>query len=127
VFRNHGDERVSASPVAAAKTSHVLSLADSWEPAPAPVSMKPVFLVRMAPEDGSRVAGHPLFAATEAPSRMVQLNWIGDIHMAPVFPAASSDFLLNPKTDLKAAVMVETPDSREDQAPSEMAAFRFQR
>lgn len=89
------------------------------------ISMKPVLLVRL-PSDQAR-SGTQLLADSGAPSPAVQLNWIGDIHLSPVAPSASGDFLLNPKTDLKAAVMTDSQAAHEAQEPAEMTAFRFQR
>jgi hypothetical protein len=103
-------------------------------PAPAPVfaanqaPMKPVFFTRLSSDPASaRGAERSLFAAADAPAQFVELKWIGDVHMPPVFPSANADFLLNPRTDLKASAISETPDDREGQEPAEMAAFRFQR
>jgi hypothetical protein len=76
-------------------------------------AMKPVFFVRPASD--------------QAPSRLAQLNWIGDIRMEPVNSLANADFSLNPKADLKAAVMADPQGGREAQEPVEMTAFRFQR
>ncbi|HEY4990409.1 MAG TPA: hypothetical protein VII09_11405 [Opitutaceae bacterium] len=89
-------------------------------------AMKPVFFARL-PVDQVAGAQRALFAAGDASSQMAQLNWIGDIHMHPVFPAANADFLLNGKTDLKAAVLTDSPAGRDDLVPAEMSAFRFQR
>jgi hypothetical protein len=92
-----------------------------------PVSMKPVFSLRFASEQAPREAPHALFASSDAQPQLVELDWIGDIHMPPVFPTANTDFLLNPRTDLKASAITETPENRDNQEPAEMAAFRFQR
>jgi hypothetical protein len=75
-------------------------------------SMKPVFFVRAS--------------ADQAPAQVAPLNWIGDIRMAPVASLADADFLMNPKADLKEAVMAD-PQAHGAQEPVEMAAFRFQR
>ncbi len=95
--------------------------------AAARVPMKPVFVARLASDGASPGPERALFTAADEPVRAVEFNWIGDIHMAPVFATAKSDFLLNPKTDLRASAITETPDDRESQEPAEMAAFRFQR
>jgi hypothetical protein len=76
-------------------------------------SMKPVFYIRPASDQAS--------------SQLAQLNWIGDIRMAPVATSANADFLLGPKADLKAAVMADPQAGRDTQEPVEMTAFRFQR
>lgn len=75
--------------------------------------MKPVFFVRQSPE--------------QAPAQVAQLTWIGDIRMAPVASLADADFLMNPKADLKEAVMADPQAGRGTQEPVEMTAFRFQR
>lgn len=76
-------------------------------------SMKPVFFVRPSSE--------------QAPAQVAQLNWIGDIRMAPVASLADADFLMNPKADLKEAVMADPQSAHGTQEPVEMTAFRFQR
>jgi hypothetical protein len=90
-------------------------------------AMKPVLFMRLPTDQVARGAQRTLLAdaATRAP--MTQLNWIGDIHMSPVDPSAMGDFLLNPKTDLKAAVMTDIQAVHDGQEPVEMTAFRFQR
>jgi hypothetical protein len=76
-------------------------------------AMKPVFYARPASEQSA--------------GQLAQLNWIGDIRMAPVVPSATADFLLTPRADLKAAVMADPQGARDAQEPVEMTAFRFQR
>jgi len=89
------------------------------------ISMKPVLSVR-APDDAP-LRGSRLLTDIDPQSTLAQLNWIGDIHLAPVAPSAAADFLLNPKTDLKAGAMTDSQTSRDSQEPVEMTAFRFQR
>jgi hypothetical protein len=84
-------------------------------------AMKPVVVLRL-PDAG---AAHPLFASDHA-GAIADLNWIGDIHMPPVFTAATPD-LLNPKADPKAAALAEPPSVTAPAEPAEMTAFRFQR
>ncbi len=114
------------------------SLATSAAPAARPVavaapspsssdSMKPVFFVRMPSAQMAPGGQRALFASIDTSSQMAQLNWIGAVHMTPVFSSANPAFLLNPKTDLKAAVLSDSPSNRDDQEPAEMSAFRFQR
>jgi anti-sigma factor RsiW len=91
------------------------------------VSMKPVLFVRLPSDQDPRGTQPTLLADADAQSAMPQLNWIGDIHMSPVAPSAMGDFLLNPKADLKAAVMTDTQTGHDAQEPVEMTAFRFQR
>jgi hypothetical protein len=89
------------------------------------IAMKPVLFVRLPSDQAPR--GAQLLADAGAQAPAAQLNWIGDIHLSPVTPSASGDFLLNPKTDLKAAVMTDSQAARDTQEPAEMTAFRFQR
>ena len=89
------------------------------------VSMKPVLSVRGPVDTTPRSAR--LLTDLDPQSTVAQLNWIGDIHLAPVAPSAAADFLLNPKTDLKAGAMTDSQMSRDMQEPAEMTAFRFQR
>jgi len=91
-------------------------------------AMKPVFLIgrSTAGADAGR-QGAAVLGPVDASSRYAQLNWIGDVHMTPVFSTTGKDFLLNPKTDLKAAAIADPQSNRDDQEPAEMAAFRFQR
>jgi hypothetical protein len=117
---------VVSAPAVVAGAPHEQLVADAPGLPLASDAMKPVFFARL-PVDQVAGAQRALFAAGDASSQMAQLNWIGDIHMHPVFPAANSDFFLNAKTDLKAAVLTDSPASRDEQEPSEMSAFRFQR
>jgi hypothetical protein len=89
------------------------------------VAMKPVLSVRIPADSASR--GARLLTDLDPQSSLAQLNWIGDIHLAPVAPSAAADFLLNPKTDLKAGAMTDAQTTRDAQEPAEMTAFRFQR
>jgi hypothetical protein len=83
--------------------------------------------VRLAPDPTSPGAGRALFTSSDETVRAAELNWIGDIHMTPVYPVGNSDFLLNPRTDLKSAAITGTPDDGDSTLQAEMAAFRFQR
>ncbi len=116
----------ASAPVAAA-APHASPSAAPARFADAQVQMKPVFFVRLSPAQSPQVRERALFTASDEPVRVDGLNWIGDIHMAPVYSNANSDFLLNPKTDLRSSAITETPDDRESQQPAELAAFRFQR
>jgi hypothetical protein len=89
------------------------------------IAMKPVLSVRV-PTDAAPRGAH-LLTDLDPQTTLAQLNWIGDIHLAPVAPSAAADFLLNPKTDLKAGAMTDSQTSRDALEPSEMTAFRFQR
>jgi alkyl hydroperoxide reductase subunit AhpC len=92
----------------------------------APDSMRPVFLARL-PSAQSTQQVPSLFAMSDASPQIPQLNWIGDVHMAPVFSAADANFLVDPKSDLKAAVLNDSQNGRDIQEAVEMTAFRFQR
>jgi hypothetical protein len=113
-------------------TSRYMPMADApvaaAKPAPAPTplglvgdtdSMKPVFT--------TRVSNERVYAVAENSAPVAQLNWIGDIQMPPVFTAANSELLINPRTDIKAPALTDTPGQNDPQEPAEMAAFRFQR
>jgi hypothetical protein len=90
--------------------------------------MKPVFSTRVAGSQADRSAARPLFAMDETTPQIAPLNWISDIHMAPVFSAANNpDFLLTPNSDLKAQISSETQGGRDSRESLEMTAFRFQR
>jgi hypothetical protein len=89
------------------------------------IAMKPVLSVRNPNDAAPR--GARLLTDLDPQTSLAQLNWIGDIHLAPVAPSAAADFLLNPKTDLKAGAMTDSQMSRDAQEPAEMTAFRFQR
>ena len=96
------------------------------EPAGAPEPMTAVFSTRPAGQPEGAGA-RTLFAMDEPSSQMPQLNWIEDIHMAPVVGAADSQFLFSQKPDLKAPISNGAQSGRDSQQPSEMTAFRFQR
>jgi hypothetical protein len=123
--RNPGGGPAGApEPTAAARTvpaAAPLAIAGSQ------AEMKPVFVARLSPDTAQPRAMRALFTASDESARVTDLNWIGDIHMAPVFQAGGPDFLLNPRTDLKSQAITETPDERDSQLTAEMAAFRFQR
>jgi hypothetical protein len=97
---------------------------DAMDLSLAPDSMKPVFFTRAA---GNRQAAAPLFAAGEDSPAQAELNWIGSIHMAPVFSAANRDFLLTSRPDLKGGITDEPQGGRYTRDAVEMTAFRFQR
>ncbi len=123
--RNHG---VDASPGAvAADPAPARTVADTVDLTATPESMKPVFFARLPSDQSAKGAPHSMFADAVAPSQVAQLNWIGDIHMQPVLSAAGPDFLLNPRTDLRAAALSDPAGRGDFQEPAEMAAFRFQR
>ena len=113
-------------------TSRYLAVADSPVAAVRPVQAPtPLGLVgdseAMKPVFSTRALAQHVFAAAEGPAPVSQLNWIGDIQMPPVFTAANSEFLINPRTDIKAAALTDAQGQGDSQEPAEMAAFRFQR
>lgn len=95
--------------------------------APAPDTMKPVFFARQPLDASGRVTQRDLVASFDSPAQVFQLNWIGDVHMVPVFSATNPNIFLNPKADLKSAVLAEPQGGRDDGEPVDLAAFRFQR
>jgi hypothetical protein len=119
-------EASSAAGVASDSARSVLA-SNPVDAAADSIAMKPVLFVRLPSDQAPRGAQRTLLAYADAQAPMPQLNWIGDIHLSPVSPSVTGDFLLNPKTDLKAAVMTDNQASRDAQEPVEMAAFRFQR
>jgi anti-sigma factor RsiW len=121
--RNHAS--LSSTPASlAADAPRARSVGDTIDLSGDSMSMKPVLVVRLPSDQASHGA---LLADAEAPAQAAQLNWIGDIHMSPVSTAATGDFLLSPKADLKAAVMNDAQGSRDTMEPVDMTAFRFQR
>jgi hypothetical protein len=85
--------------------------------------MTPVFSLRLPAAPAARPLPGAIFPDTYAQSQMVQLNWIGDIHLSPVYSATNADFLLTTQPDLKSPA----PIGPYAQEPTEMSAFRFQR
>jgi hypothetical protein len=94
--------------------------------APAQDPMKPVFFARPPSDASSRLAQRDFVAAFDGPAQVAQLNWIGDVHMVPVLSATNPNLFLDPKADLKSAVLAEPQGGRDDE-PADLAAFRFQR
>jgi hypothetical protein len=83
-------------------------------------SMKPVFVVSRVPD---ATAQAPQFAAAQP--TIAELNWIGNVQMPPVFTSGTQEFVMGPKTGIKAAAIADAP--ADSQEPAEMTAFRFQR
>ena len=118
-------ETVTFAAPAQARVSAVAASVNAQAPAD---SMKPVFLIGRSTLGADAARQGPVLLASADPSTQVaQFNWIGDVHMTPVFSTTGKDFLLNTKTDLKAAAISDPQGGREDQEPADMAAFRFQR
>jgi hypothetical protein len=97
---------------------------DTMELSLTPDPMRSVLNARTLVSQPDRSAAKTTFAMAGEAASPAQLNWIGDIHLAPVVSASNPDFLLSPKADLKAGMTDETVSGRD---PQEMAAFRFQR
>lgn len=92
-------------------------------PAPSTEPMEPVFFTRAA---SSRGIDGPAFAVADAP-QAAPLIWIADVHLSPVVPSANPEFLLTPRTDLKATMLGDIQTAQATEQASEMTAFRFQR
>jgi hypothetical protein len=86
--------------------------------------MEPVFFAR-APHAPKGISS--VFANSDVAPQLDQLNWIGDIHLAPVVFTSNPDFLLTSRPELKATGLSDSQDGRDSQQPTEMTAFRFQR
>jgi len=127
-LRNRGAVPPSGAPgVAAVEPAAPRPIPEALVASGAADPMKPVFSTRGAENQADRAAA-PFVAVEGATPQVAQLNWIGDIHMAPVFSAANNpDFLLAPKPELKVPISSEAQGSRDSREPLEMAAFRFQR
>jgi hypothetical protein len=108
---------VSAEPAAAVSVSGAPDAQHGTD------GMQPVFFAR-APRAAKGISSD--FASSEVP-QLDQLNWIGDIHLAPVVFSSNPDFLLTSRPELKATGLSDSQDSRDSQQPAEMTAFRFQR
>jgi anti-sigma factor RsiW len=117
-----GDVSAVAANLDASRT-----IPDTVDLSIAPDAMRPVFLARIPGGQAARPETKAVFAMADESPSLAQLNWIGDIHMAPVFSAAKPDFLLSPKPDLKSGISDEVAGGRFPQEPTEMTAFRFQR
>lgn len=113
--------RVAATPVAPGPAQAAVDLSLDTDP------MKSVFIARVPSVQAAGSVTGPMFAMADDPQQPAQLNWIGGIHMAPVFSVANPDFLLAPKADIRAAISDEPQSSRYPQEAAEMTAFRFQR
>ncbi|HXQ79807.1 MAG TPA: hypothetical protein VN775_00755 [Opitutaceae bacterium] len=118
---------VSGAPAVAADSGGSRSIPDTMELSRPVDPMSSVFSIRPAASQPERSSARPMFAMDDTSPQVAPLNWIGDIHMAPVFSAANADFLLTPKPDLKAPISNEAQGGRYPQEQAEMAAFRFQR
>ncbi|HEY5080167.1 MAG TPA: zf-HC2 domain-containing protein [Opitutaceae bacterium] len=112
--------RVSADPAGS------LAVSPSAETRRQSDGMQPVYFAHAPAQQAARGVA-TLFANSDPLAQPEQLNWIGDIHLAPVAFAPAPEFLLGQRPDLKAAVLTDSKDDRELQPAAEMIAFRFQR
>jgi hypothetical protein len=126
-LRNRGVDLAGAAPSAAVGPAKASPVAQPPALLAATDSMRPVFFAHRRADQVSQGADPALDLTADPSAQVAELNWIGDIHLAPVFPTANADFLLNTKSDPKAQAATDTQDNRENQEPAEMAAFRFQR
>jgi hypothetical protein len=126
-LRYRGTVEMKDSPGPAVESGGARSIPDTMELSRATDPMKSVFSTRPSGSLADRSVAAPMFAVDNASPQIAPLNWIGDIHMAPVFSAASSDLLLTARPDLKTPISNEAQSVRYPQEPAEMTAFRFQR
>lgn len=126
-LRNRGTVAINDAPGVAVDSVRPEPAVDTLDLARPSDSMKPVFLTRLSAAQAARPLPGSMFADSDAQAQTAQLNWIGDIHLAPVYSSSNPDYLLTVRPDLKAAALNGTPISRDPQEPTEMAAFRFQR
>ncbi len=122
VVQNHGNGGFRAAP-------------DSFQPRPltyAPDLMRPadtmtpVFTVFPAIQPARQAQGL-MFAEAGPQSQAGQLDWIGDIHLAPVDTGLNADYLLGRTTGTRATALSGPQVDRGAPEPTETAAFRFQR
>jgi hypothetical protein len=106
-------------PVDAAPAQNPLALNTDVRTSSA--AMEPVFLARLPVSQPAQG-----FTAIDTSAPDNQLSWIGGVHMTPLFPAANSDFISDPKSGLKPVGPGDT-QAHVLQEPVEMTAFRFQR
>jgi hypothetical protein len=85
-------------------------------------AMEPVFLAKLPASQPAQG-----FSAIDTSSPDNQLSWIGGVHMTPLFPAANSDFIADPKSGLKPVGPADAAGAHAVLEPVEMTAFRFQR
>jgi hypothetical protein len=116
-----------SSPAVAVTPAPPRTVPDTVDLAITADPMRSVFIARgpaapVARQDAKQFFGMPGDAPTVA-----QLNWIGDIHLAPVFSGANPDLLLAPTSDLRPGISDDAANRRLPLEPSEMTAFRFQR
>jgi hypothetical protein len=112
---NPSSPAVDASPAAR-------SLASTVDLPGASDAMEPVFLAKLPASQPAQG-----FTALDTSSQDSQLSWIGGVHMTPLFPAANSDYISDPKSGLKPVGPGDAQGARSVLEPVEMTAFRFQR
>ncbi len=121
VLPGNNSPAVAMAPVAARAVPDTADLATPADP------MRSVFSARAPSGPAARPDAKQLFGASGEALTVAQLNWIGDIHLAPVFSGATSDLLLAPASELRPGISDDAANRRLSPEPSEMTAFRFQR
>jgi hypothetical protein len=112
---------VALAPISARALPDTIDLAAPADP------MRSVFSARAASGPAAGADAKQLFSASGESPTVAQLNWIGDIHLAPVFSGANADLLLAPAPELRPGISDDAANRRLSPEPSEMTAFRFQR
>jgi len=126
-LRNRAPVAGGAAPLAASDSARTAPAADPVDLPHSSDSMKPVFFTHLPAAPSARSVQGQMLADTGVQLQMDELNWIGDIHLAPVDPGLNPDYLLTPRPDTKSAVLSGPQSDRDSQEPAEMTAFRFQR
>lgn len=118
VFAFHNSPQEAKVAVAAAAP------APSIKPAAAATDeMKPVFVASTTVRFNSAAQ----FTSADTAQQMAPLNWIGNLHMTPVYATPNPAFPFQGKVELKPSVLADSQSDRDDGEPTEMTAFRFQR
>jgi hypothetical protein len=112
---------VAVAPVSARALPETVDLATPADP------MRSVFSARAPSGPAAGPDAKQLFGASGESPTVAQLDWIGDIHLAPVFSGANADLLLAPAAELRPGISDDAANRRLAPEPSEMTAFRFQR
>jgi len=125
-LRDRGTAGAKGSAAPAVETAARPAM-DAVEIAQVSEPMTAVFSARLASSQAESSGARVFFAVDEAPSQLPQLNWMQDIHMPPVRPAAASGLLLGGRPDLGTPIPNTVQGGRDSQGPAELTAFRFQR
>ncbi len=115
------------APIGAVAPAIARSVSDPAELALSADPMRSVFVARVPSGAAVRLDAKPFFAASGEAPTVAQLNWIGDIHLAPVFSGANADLLLTPASELRPGISDDGANRRLFPEPAEMTAFRFER